>query len=355
MSMSSFKKTPSIFICYRRGDADTEAWHLHQHLVEHFGEQALFLDVAKQTENVAQDVRSAVKDYLARCDVFFALVGSNWSAERLFDEHDFLVLELEQALENSATLVVPVIVSQGAVWPMKKDLPKQVSIFADHGHMELVAGPTTDYDGQLLEIVGLVVNHMKGRTRAPGVKTTSTMPFLQGLGIPSDTNLDDQNYVEMGRVLRLLIDNLRISLYRLSEFKSMSRLPMELIQATGNNPLKVHSDSEEVVLNFLSDDLSNAFLSPIPAVEEAISDLEVHIRAMTEILIGPSIPEQLRPENIENKLPKKLMHFTPTQRQAACWVAYQELSDQWMLEERGGDDLAVSYESITERIKHEMG
>jgi class 3 adenylate cyclase/tetratricopeptide (TPR) repeat protein len=128
-----------IFLSYRRSDAPGHAGRLFDALAGRFGAEHVFMDVDAIEPGV--DFTNAVRDAISSCDVFLALIGTQWlSSEdgagrlRVFLDDDYLRVEVEQALQRSIP-VVPVLV-QGSAMPRPDELPMPI---ADLGHRNSVA------------------------------------------------------------------------------------------------------------------------------------------------------------------------------------------------------------------------
>jgi len=130
----------AIFISYRREDAEGQAGRLFADLVKHFGEQAVFMDVA--TIEPGRDFRKAIDEHVGSCGVLLSLIGKDWldakdagGQRRLDDESDFVRLETSSALKRDIP-VVPVLV-HGARMPKKEQLPADLQDLAYRNAIEL--------------------------------------------------------------------------------------------------------------------------------------------------------------------------------------------------------------------------
>ena len=116
----------AIFISYRREDAEGEAGRLFDDLVEVFGEDSVFMDVAAIDKGI--DFRKAIDDNVSACGVLLAIIGRDWvdakneaGQRRLDDAADFVRLETGSALKRDIP-VIPVLV-HGARMPRAEQLP----------------------------------------------------------------------------------------------------------------------------------------------------------------------------------------------------------------------------------------
>ena len=130
----------SIFISYRRGDAEGQAGRLFADLVAHFGKSSVFMDV--EDIEPGRDFRKVIDQHVSSCAVLLSLVGKGWLSaadhdgnRRLDDPNDFVRLETASALKRDIP-VVPVLV-QGADMPKPESLPDDLKEFAFRNAIEL--------------------------------------------------------------------------------------------------------------------------------------------------------------------------------------------------------------------------
>src|ERR1700728_2637230 len=107
----------SIFLSYRREDAEGQAGRFYHDLVAVFGSDSVFMDVA--AIQPGRDFRKAIDQSLNSCGVFISLIGRNWltatdtsGRRRLDDPADFVRIETVAVLKREIP-VIPVLV-QGA-------------------------------------------------------------------------------------------------------------------------------------------------------------------------------------------------------------------------------------------------
>ena len=130
----------SIFISYRRDDAEGQAGRLYNDLTKQFGDDAVFIDVA--AIEPGRDFRRAIDEQVASCGVLLAIMGKNWltakndsGARRLDDPMDFVRLETASALKRDIP-VIPVLV-HAAGMPRAEDLPDDLKELAFRNGVEL--------------------------------------------------------------------------------------------------------------------------------------------------------------------------------------------------------------------------
>jgi hypothetical protein len=142
----------SIFISYRREDAEGQAGRLYDDLVAEFGSDSVFMDVA--AIQFGRDFRKAIDQSLGSCGAFLSLIGKNWvnatdasGQRRLDDPSDFVRLETAAALHRDIP-VIPVLV-QSASTPKPDQLPDDLKELAFRNSIELTHA-RWDADVQLL-------------------------------------------------------------------------------------------------------------------------------------------------------------------------------------------------------------
>jgi hypothetical protein len=119
----------AIFISYRRDDSEGQAGRLFDELAQHFGHDAVFMDVAALMPG--HDFRHAIDEHVSSCGVLLAVIGRQWlslrdeaGGRRIDDPLDFVRLEVASALRRDIP-VVPVLV-QGARMPRAAELPEDL-------------------------------------------------------------------------------------------------------------------------------------------------------------------------------------------------------------------------------------
>lgn len=130
----------AIFISYRREDTEGHAGRLFEDLVEHFGAESVFMDVAGIAPG--RDFRKVIDTNVANCSVLLAVIGKRWleakdevGKRRIDDPADFVRLETASALKRDIP-VVPVLV-QGATMPRAEQLPAELADLAFRNAVEL--------------------------------------------------------------------------------------------------------------------------------------------------------------------------------------------------------------------------
>ena len=116
---------PRIFISYRREDSQYVTDSIYEHMVKHFDEDNVFLDVGSIPYGI--DFRQHLQDQIRAHDVVLVIIGPDWSRimkERADQPNDFVRIEIENALKLNK-LVIPVLV-KGATMPNFTELPTSI-------------------------------------------------------------------------------------------------------------------------------------------------------------------------------------------------------------------------------------
>src|SRR6266481_8087024 len=117
-----------IAISYRRADTEAIAGRIRDHLVGHYGDQNVFMDINNIPFGV--DFRKHIQVELADSQVLFAIVGNSWLGPtedghfRIADEADFVRIEVETAAQNDTT-IIPVLINNSTM-PKPEQLSNSV-------------------------------------------------------------------------------------------------------------------------------------------------------------------------------------------------------------------------------------
>jgi TIR domain len=165
---SEVQRMRAIFISYRRDDAEGQAGRLFDDLVSHFGEGAVFMDVAGIEPGT--DFRRAIDTHVASCGVLLAVIGKSWldakdesGRRRLEDAGDFVRLETASALKRDIP-VVPVLV-QDARMPRAEQLPSDLKELAFRNGVELTHAR---WDSDVQVLVKTLERHVKPNQEGAG-------------------------------------------------------------------------------------------------------------------------------------------------------------------------------------------
>lgn len=118
-----------IFISYRREDTAGQTGRLFDRLVNHFGRDAVFMDVAGIEPGI--DFVDAIETAISRCNIVLVVIGPQWltcldetGRRRIDNTDDFVRMEIIIALRSNVP-VVPVLVD-GAVSFSLEALPDSI-------------------------------------------------------------------------------------------------------------------------------------------------------------------------------------------------------------------------------------
>ena len=116
-----------IFICYRRDDSEGYTGRLYDRLVQRFGKERVFLDIADIPAGT--DFLAYIRSVIRECSAMLVVIGPQWlapapggSKPRLHATGDHVRLEIVEAFRSGLT-VIPVLV-QRARMPQAAELPR---------------------------------------------------------------------------------------------------------------------------------------------------------------------------------------------------------------------------------------
>lgn len=126
--------TPTVFISYRRGDADPVARQIAKDLKDDLGHDNVFIDTSDLWAGDRFDTR--IEQRIRRADVVIALVGPSWAGgERINESGDWVRREIALALKSRGD-VVPVLVDGGR---LPTSLPRDLRRLARIQHLVMDA------------------------------------------------------------------------------------------------------------------------------------------------------------------------------------------------------------------------
>ena len=100
---------PKIVISYRRLDSDAIAGRIRDRLANHYGEDAIFMDIDSIPLGI--DFRQHVQGALSQSDLVIAVVGPKWlgarhrGRPRITEDTDPVRIEIETALQLGVRLI----------------------------------------------------------------------------------------------------------------------------------------------------------------------------------------------------------------------------------------------------------
>lgn len=173
----------AIFISYRREDAEGQAGRLFDELVDRFGADAVFMDVA--AIEPGRDFRRAIEQHVASCGVLLAVIGRGWlearneaGTRRLEDPLDFVRLETASALKRDIP-VIPVLV-HGARMPLPEQLPADLAELAYRNGVELTHAR---WDSDVERLCKSLAAHVA--PQAAGPSGTAAAPAGENAPLPA--------------------------------------------------------------------------------------------------------------------------------------------------------------------------
>jgi len=150
---------PRIFISYRRADSGVFTGRIHDQLKVRFGVNNVFRDVYNIP--AGSDFRTVLNQEVGNTDVCLVIIGPQWSnitdsqgKRRLDDPNDFVRIEVEEALKNPKTRVIPVLVDN-ANMPVAEELPTSMAELAYRNAVKVRTDPDFPHDMQTL------IRHLK--------------------------------------------------------------------------------------------------------------------------------------------------------------------------------------------------
>jgi alkylated DNA nucleotide flippase Atl1 len=129
-----------IFVSYRREDTRHLVGRIGDRLMDHFGDERVFVDV--DTIEPGMDFAEAIAAAVGSCQVLLALIGDRWldstdrkGRRKLDDSNDLVRLEIQAALERNIR-VIPILVD-GVAMPTAEELPPSLAGLARRHAFEL--------------------------------------------------------------------------------------------------------------------------------------------------------------------------------------------------------------------------
>jgi hypothetical protein len=127
----------SIFVSYRRNDADESAGRIADAFGHRLGDEHVFMDM----DSIPYGAKfvDVLNERLKKCDALIAVIGPKWhtmnGVRRLDNDGDFVRMEVAAALERDI-IVVPVLVNK-ADMPSAENLPDDLKDLAGRNAMPL--------------------------------------------------------------------------------------------------------------------------------------------------------------------------------------------------------------------------
>jgi hypothetical protein len=163
MADQSTKRTPKVFISYRRDDTGGDAGRLNDTLIHILGRERTFFDLEQIGPGV--DFEIELKRALSTSEVFLALIGPKWERAidssgkpRLSDESDLVRIELLTALKSKTVRVVPILLNRDTI-PNREDLPDVLHPITRLNAFEIRRDRWDDDVAALLKKLGISQSH----------------------------------------------------------------------------------------------------------------------------------------------------------------------------------------------------
>lgn len=192
-----------IFISYRRDDSQATVDHIYDRLKDHFGRDAIFMDV--DSIPVGYSFPGYVKSVLRQCRIALIVIGSAWLSvlsndgpykgqPRLADPADFVRVEVEQTLAyatvnddgrpTSDLLLMPVLV-QGARMPHAEELPASLRTLAERNATQIRRNP--DFDNDINRLIAHINSWIATAPTPATAAPVATTPTAHASPQPSVT------------------------------------------------------------------------------------------------------------------------------------------------------------------------
>ncbi len=187
-----------IFVSYRRNDSQGEAGRLFDDLAKHFGEHAVFMDVA--AIEAGRDFRKAIEEGVTKCGVLLVMIGPEWldakdehGARRLNDPSDFVRIETASALKRDIP-VIPVLV-RGARMPSAEQLPEELKDLAYRNCIELTHARWRSDIQLLIEALRRLLGDTSqaGTAARPNEAAASAQPGTPPQEVTASSKLEDES------------------------------------------------------------------------------------------------------------------------------------------------------------------
>ncbi len=166
-----------ILISYRREDSADVTGRIDDRLVQQFGRQAVFVDVDSIPFGV--DFRKHLDEQVAKCDVFLAVIGPDWTGPkdsqgktRLEDPRDFVRIEIESALKRQIP-VIPILV-RGASIPPAEQLPQSLQDLPYRHGLSVRSAP--DFHNDMNRLIAYLTQQVRGLSEAQPIPDTHAKP-----------------------------------------------------------------------------------------------------------------------------------------------------------------------------------
>lgn len=159
-----------IYLSSRAGNSEAMVQRITTRLRQEFMEglenqlmnlyQARTVVPAKRTMKAGETIEDTLRSATARSDAMLVLIGPDWATvtdsegnKRLDDPQDPVRLEIELAMEQDKTRIIPVLLD-GARMPDADDLPDSLKPLTEQE--ALMVRPDPDYRADMAQLVGML-------------------------------------------------------------------------------------------------------------------------------------------------------------------------------------------------------
>jgi formylglycine-generating enzyme required for sulfatase activity len=181
-----------IFISYRRADSQTIADRIQERLASAFGAENVFQDVLGISYGA--DFREVLQHKVQDSDVLLVIIGTRWatvkdvdentgletSQLRLFNEDDFVRIEVETGLLNKRVLVIPILVNDARM-PHERDLPASLRPLMYRNAIAVRNNPY--FNDDITRLIAQLKGETLYATRTSGRRRVSLTAIIASLAI----------------------------------------------------------------------------------------------------------------------------------------------------------------------------
>ena len=96
-----------LFLSYRRRDDPNFAWRLRDQCARLLGEENIFFDI--DSVYFGADFVETIRRMIGESDCMLVAIGPTWEPSRLFDEEDYVRMEVLEAAEQGKQVLVQII------------------------------------------------------------------------------------------------------------------------------------------------------------------------------------------------------------------------------------------------------
>jgi len=173
---------PKIFISYRREDSKIQTEQIYQILINRFGREHVFMDMASL--EYGDDYQEHIMKEIEQSSVQLVVIGTHWltitkdGKRRLDDPNDIIIQELTAAHRRGIP-IIPLIVG-GADFPQSEQLPETIQFLANkHGQLHQDITFAADFDTVIEHRLAALIDPQDFVNRIFGESTVLVGPVCQ--------------------------------------------------------------------------------------------------------------------------------------------------------------------------------